>query len=94
MKIKLNGVRHAFCNLFEATDFEGDGNFKFRDTFLIPKTVSLINKSGRLFVKLQKDARGDKYEKSRSLSNISRTAPVIATVTLNQSMKALKATCS
>ncbi|MBD2799530.1 DUF2815 family protein [Xenorhabdus sp. M] len=37
MKISLKNVRLAFPDLFEAKDFEGDGNFKYRATFLIPK---------------------------------------------------------
>lgn len=63
MKIKLTAVRHAFCNLFEATDFEGDGNFKFRDTFLIPKNSELDKQIWAAVRKVAKDAWGDKYEK-------------------------------
>lgn len=37
MEVKLKGVRLAFPDLFKATDFNGDGNFKFRATFLVPK---------------------------------------------------------
>ncbi|CDM90227.1 DUF2815 family protein [Xenorhabdus bovienii] len=37
MKIKLLNVRLAFPDLFEAKDYEGDGNYKFKATFLISK---------------------------------------------------------
>lgn len=36
MKIKLVNVRLAFSDLFEARDFNSDGNFKFSSTFLFP----------------------------------------------------------
>ncbi|EEY6051657.1 DUF2815 family protein [Salmonella enterica subsp. enterica serovar Bareilly] len=63
MKIRLNGVCNAFCHVFEATDFEGDGNFKFRDTFLIPKNSELDKQIWAAIRKVAKDAWGDKYEK-------------------------------
>ncbi len=34
-KVKLSNVRLSFPDLFDATDFNGDGNFKYRATFLI-----------------------------------------------------------
>ncbi|EJC5210359.1 hypothetical protein BL250_07660 [Erwinia sp. OLTSP20] len=38
MKVKLNNVRLSFAQaLFEAEDYQGDGNFKFSSTFLIDK---------------------------------------------------------
>ncbi|NRN27880.1 DUF2815 family protein [Photorhabdus heterorhabditis] len=37
MKVKLTNVRLAFPDLFEATQVNGQGDFKFRATFLIPK---------------------------------------------------------
>lgn len=37
MKLALKDVRLAFPSLFEATDFENDGKFKFKATLLIPK---------------------------------------------------------
>ncbi|OMQ26881.1 DUF2815 family protein [Serratia oryzae] len=37
MKIKLANVRLAFPELFEAKQFDGEGDFKFSATFLIPK---------------------------------------------------------
>ncbi|MGJ0578045.1 DUF2815 family protein [Xenorhabdus bovienii] len=37
MEIKLTNVRQAFPELWEASDYNGDGNYKYRDTFLIPK---------------------------------------------------------
>ncbi|KER02849.1 DUF2815 family protein [Photorhabdus temperata] len=36
MKVKLNNVRLAFPDLFDATQVNGLGDFKFRATFLIP----------------------------------------------------------
>lgn len=75
MQIKLNNVRHAFCNLFEATDFEGDGNFKFRDTFLIPKDSELDKQIWNAVRKVAKEAWGDKYEKIlESIKNIPNRA--------------------
>ncbi|EDW0701062.1 DUF2815 family protein [Salmonella enterica subsp. enterica] len=63
MKVKLNNVRNAFCHVHEATDFEGDGDFKFRDTFLIPKNSELDKQIWADVRKVAKDAWGDKYEK-------------------------------
>ncbi|ELX8378381.1 DUF2815 family protein [Providencia vermicola] len=37
MKVKLSNVRLAFPDLFEATQVNGQGDYKFRGTFLIPK---------------------------------------------------------
>lgn len=38
MKLKLNNVRLAFAQaLFDAEDYQGNGNFKFSATFLIAK---------------------------------------------------------
>lgn len=37
MKVKLSNVRLAFPDLFEATQVNGQGDYKFRATFLIPK---------------------------------------------------------
>lgn len=37
MKVKLTNVRLAFPELFEATQVNGQGDFKFRATFLIDK---------------------------------------------------------
>ncbi|MDC9593533.1 DUF2815 family protein [Xenorhabdus sp. IM139775] len=37
MKVSLKQVRLAFPDLFEATQVNGQGDFKFRSTFLIPK---------------------------------------------------------
>lgn len=38
MKIKLNNVRLAFPELFEPTQVSGQGAFKYRGNFLIPKS--------------------------------------------------------
>lgn len=38
MKIKLNNVRLAFPELFEPTQVSGQGAFKYRANFLIPKS--------------------------------------------------------
>lgn len=37
MKVKLVGVRHAFPDLFEAVQFNGEGEFRYGDTFFIVK---------------------------------------------------------
>ena len=37
MRVQLKNVRLAFADIFQPTDFNGDGNFKFRATLLIPK---------------------------------------------------------
>src|SRR5690349_22853105 len=37
VKVKLTNVRLSFPDLFEAKEFQGDGNPKFRAAFLIPK---------------------------------------------------------
>ncbi|PAV06442.1 hypothetical protein CBG25_06045 [Arsenophonus sp. ENCA] len=38
MKIKLNNVRLAFPELFEPSQFSGQGAFRYRANFLIPKS--------------------------------------------------------
>jgi hypothetical protein len=35
MKIKLSNVRLSFPDLFEAREYQGDGNFKYAATFLV-----------------------------------------------------------
>ncbi|MBH2996336.1 DUF2815 family protein [Serratia marcescens] len=42
MKVKLNNVRLAFPELFEAKDYKGDGKFKFSATFLIAKAHTAL----------------------------------------------------
>ena len=37
--VRLIGVRLAFPSLFEPTDYENDGKFAYRASFLFPKTV-------------------------------------------------------
>ncbi|MBI6549917.1 DUF2815 family protein [Xenorhabdus lircayensis] len=63
MKISLKNVRLAFPDLFEAKDFEGDGNFKFRATFLIPKErKELIAEIEAAILKVATDKWGAKAE--------------------------------
>lgn len=62
MKIKLNNVRLSYPSLFEATDYEGDGVFKFRATFLIPKGSPLDKEIQAAVATVAKEAWGEKYQ--------------------------------
>lgn len=63
MKVKLTNVRLAFPELFEATQVNGQGDFKFRATFLIDKKrKDLIDAIEQAIKKVATDKWGAKAE--------------------------------
>ncbi|MDE9456087.1 DUF2815 family protein [Xenorhabdus bovienii] len=63
MKIKLLKVRLAFPDLFEATQVNGQGDYKFRSTFLISKErKDLIAEIEAAILKVATDKWGAKAE--------------------------------
>ena len=63
MKVKLTNVRLAFPELFEATQVNGQGDFKFRATFLIDKKrKDLIDAIEQAINKVATDKWGAKAE--------------------------------
>ncbi|MEQ1975021.1 DUF2815 family protein [Xenorhabdus sp. SGI240] len=64
MKIKLPIVRLAFPDLYEATQVNGQGDFKFRSTFLIDKErqKELINQIEAAIKKVATEKWGAKAE--------------------------------
>ncbi|PHM39296.1 hypothetical protein Xmau_02900 [Xenorhabdus mauleonii] len=63
MKITLKNVRLAFPDLFEATQVNGQGDFKFRATFLIPKErKELIAEIESAIIKVATEKWGAKAE--------------------------------
>ncbi|OTA14627.1 hypothetical protein Xvie_03564 [Xenorhabdus vietnamensis] len=63
MKIKLPNVRLAFPDLFEATQVNGQGDYKFRSTFLISKErKDLIAEIEAAILKVATDKWGAKAE--------------------------------
>jgi hypothetical protein len=62
MKVKLTNVRLAFPDLFEAKQFDGEGDFKFSATFLIPKSAPANKEIEAAILKVAKDKWGAKAE--------------------------------
>ncbi|MDC9591979.1 DUF2815 family protein, partial [Xenorhabdus sp. XENO-10] len=63
MKIKLPNVRLAFPDLFEATQVNGQGDYKFRSAFLISKArKDLIAEIEAAILKVATDKWGVKAE--------------------------------
>lgn len=62
MKVKLANVRLAFPDLFEAKQFDGEGDFKFSATFLIPKSHPVNKEIEAAVLKVAKDKWGAKAE--------------------------------
>lgn len=62
MKLNLPNTRLTFPSLFEASDFDGDGNFKYRAGLLIPKGSDNDKKIWAAVKQVAKDAWGAKYE--------------------------------
>ncbi|WP_432693053.1 DUF2815 family protein [Morganella morganii] len=63
MKVKLTNARLAFPELFEATQVNGQGDFKFRATFLIDKKrKDLIDAIEQVIKKVATDKWGAKAE--------------------------------
>ena len=62
MKLTLPNSRLTFPSLFEASDFDGDGNFKYRAGLLIPKGSDNDKKIWAAVKQVAKDAWGAKYE--------------------------------
>lgn len=62
MKLILPNTRLTFPALFEASDFDGDGNFKFRAGLLIPKGSENDKKIWAAVKQVAKDAWGAKAD--------------------------------
>lgn len=63
MKLKLKNVRLAFADIFTPTDYNGDGNLKFRAQLLIPKGSPNHKLVSDAIVNEAKEAFKDKWEK-------------------------------
>jgi hypothetical protein len=63
MKVQLVNVRLAFADVFKATDFNSDGNFKFRSQLLIPKDSPEAKKIADAITEAGKEKYKDKWDK-------------------------------
>ena len=63
MRVKLKNVRLAFADVFKATDFNGDGNFKFRATLLCTKEGAAHQTLREAITEVAKEQWKDKWEK-------------------------------
>jgi hypothetical protein len=64
MEVKLKNVRLAFGDIFTPSDFQGDGNFKFRATLLIPKNSEAHKQISAAIKQVASDFWKDKAEKT------------------------------
>lgn len=62
MKVKLSNVRLSFPDLFEAVQFQGQGPFNYRASFLLPKDHAAVKDIDAAMIAVAKEKWGTKAQ--------------------------------